>query len=331
MEESFKEKVKGVMREFFKVSKEQVSLEEIEGGFTGAAKFRVRAGDGDVFIKVVMSEEKEVDAFLIEKEGEVYEFLKKKGLTGDLFPEYLGVVKNAGVTALVVSYLKGASWGGPFNEENVKQLDLGLKRLHETVLSEEEKAEIKKLSGEIRERLGIKSDGEGKSEEKKEEERKMFLSAYDEEKGGFINAKGEVYFQGEKEFARRIIEEAEKEVPHRSDQLIMHDLNFANIAFLEGGVYLVDPVFLTLGSEHFDRIVVGVNILQQLKGETNSEVRALVRERFITNSTGLARLIKYYVVSTHKKVDEGGEKWQKFHQECAVEALAMFEEMVRPI
>jgi hypothetical protein len=322
----FSEKVKQLFSDFKKVSPDVVSISEISGGFTGAKKFRIDVKEGQkpqsFFLKVADASTHPVDAFLITYEAKIYSFLSELGLAGTIFPSYIRLLNKDGIKALVVDFLEEVSWGGPWNKKTIELLDASLKKLHSTVLSESDKKKITTISRSVRKKLGIRIK---KAETKAEidEKNRPFLEAWDENASGFLNAKGDVYFKGPNGFADKILKVATQEVSHNAQQLIMHDLNFANIGFSDTTAYFVDPIFVTLGSEYFDRTVVGVNILQQLGKNTPEEVKNLVMSKFLTSEIALARLTKYYVISSRKQLDPSQSKWQVFHQQCSEIALSV--------
>src|SRR3989338_1408149 len=100
--------------------------------------------------------------------------------------------------------------------------------------------------------------------------------------------------------------------------LVMHDLNFANIGFDKTKAYFVDPLFATINNPIGDRTVVGVNILQQLGETVEPRLKEFIIDKFLNDKVALARLAKYYVVSSAAKLDVKQSAWQKFHQECSV-------------
>ena len=322
------DRIKISVLRYFDVSNDGVVFDDIVGGFTGAAKYKVEVeGRGSYFLKVADEKTHELDAFLIEAEGKIYDFLDKVGLVGDVFPKFDGLISEDGFKILVIDYLDNVSWGGPWNTKTVELLDRTLKRLHTTDLSEGEKKEIIKLADSVRGRLGQKTSEYIESEVDKKKKREEFLKAWDVSGRGFLNAKGEIYFNGNKDLAEEVLDVASSATKVKQTQLIMHDMNFANIGFSKDRAYLVDPVFVGLGSEYFDRTVAGVNILLGLRSGGDLEVKKLVTERFLVNRVALAKLIKYYVDSSFKKLGMSQDAWQKFHQNCAEVALGVFIEM----
>jgi len=233
-------------------------------------------------------------------------------------------VTESNLRILLLDYLNDVSWGGPWNFETVGMLDSALKRLHSTNLNDEQKKEITRLADGVRRKLDQKTSKDIESEEDKEKKREEFLKSWSVDDSGFVNARGEVYFQGIGNLAEDILESALLEPEIKPEQLIMHDMNFANIGFSKEKVFLVDPVFVGLGSEYFDRTVAGVNILLGLGSGVKNDVYGLVMDRFITNKVALSKLIKYYVNSSFKRLDKSQDAWQKFHQDCAEVALKVF-------
>jgi len=319
------ETVKNAFAGFKKVKLEVLSISEVKGGFTGAAKFMLEFNNRKFFLKAADEKLQPVDAFLIESEAKIYSLLGKWKLTGVIFPKYEEFINVDDLRILVLEFLGDASWGGPWNEETIEFLDQGLNKLHTTKLDEDEKQELIALATEIRSHIGEKPKQDTK--EAKEEKKRIFLETWNESLSGFMDSKGEVYFKGESDLPKRIMEEAEDKGPEVQKTLIMHDLNFANIGFTSKQVYFVDPIFVTMGDPLFDRTVVGVNILQQLQASITPELKKLIVNKFFQSKPILARLIGYYVISSHKQLDESQAAWQKFHQECAVIALEIFNEI----
>lgn len=311
------------------------SIKELQEGFTNTSKFIVIPKKAEksqgFFLKVADEKTHVVDAFLIEVEAKIYSMLKKWELTETIFPAYKGLIINEGLRILVLDYLSNVSWGGPWNENTIGYLYEALDKLHFTKLSQKDKDDLTALAEEIRSHLGQKSkkDSSGKA---KEEKIRAFLDTWDSETSGFKNNKGVIYFRASRNLPRDILEVAERKDPNPPEQLIMHDLNYANIGFSHKQAYFVDPVFARVGDPIFDRVVAGINILQQLGGLVDPKLKRIVIDKFIKNKPILALLAAYYVTIAGKDFKETKKpqlKWQKFHQECAVAALNVFVEWTK--
>src|SRR3989344_3844117 len=224
-DKSFSERVREAVAEFADIG--NVPVDEIKGGFTGASKFRA----GKYFLKVADVGTHSLDAFLVESEANIYSILRRIGLTKKIFPEYFGLVDKNGLKVLIVEFLSQVTWGGPWNYETIKYLDMALERLHTTRLLEKDRDELMGYSDAIRKSLGQKTKKESTEAKDDEEKNKPFFEAWDDRSLGFKDALGKVYFVGESDFPKRIIEESLKGLYGTLECLVMHDLNFANIGF----------------------------------------------------------------------------------------------------
>jgi hypothetical protein len=325
MNTDLESKVVEIMSKYLKSSRGDIKTTLISVGFTGATKYLLEIKGKKLFLKVADSGSHRIDASLIEYESKIYDFLSQIGLTGTLFPKYDNIIDEDGIRILIIDYMNNVSWGGPWNLETIEKLDTALKLLHTKKISDVEFQKIEKISGEVLAVLGQELHPRKLSEEEISEKNKPFFDAWNIDRSGFIDSRGEVYFVGRGGLAEAIIEETLKDPGEKDMVLTMHDLNFANICFSDKQAFFVDPLFLRMGNANRDRTVVGVNILQQLGESVNQELRNAVIERYFSNKTVLASLIKYYVTTTAKKMDAGSESFQKFHQECAVVSLSLFE------
>lgn len=323
------DRVKGALIKELRAASEDVEISGIGGGFTGASKYMASVGERKIFLKVADSVTDEVDASLLELEAKIYDFLEELGLTGVLFPEYQGLLDVDGLRTLMIRYLDDVSWGGPWNGEAIRKLDEALHKLHSTKIDEEHLGVIEKLSSDVCSKLEQDLRPKKLSEEEIEKRNKPFFDAWSMAGSGFLDSKGEIYFAAKENLAEKVISEAKKDIDSEKKALIMHDLNFANIGFSDQQAYFVDPLFLRMGLADSDQTVVGVNILQQLGQNGDEGLKKLVVGKYITNKTVLAKLIKYYVISSAMKLDEGRSGWQKFHQECSVVALNLFQDWDR--
>lgn len=296
-------------------------LSEVGGGYTGASKYVLDSGTEKLFLKIASSG---LDLALVEGESKVYEFLTKINLTGILFPKYRCLIKEKGFVVLVIEYFENVTWGGPWTIDNIEKLDGGLSKLHDKKITEVEFNEIEKISGDILGLLDQELHPRKLSKDEIEQKNKPFFDAWKSEEGGFVDWKGEVYFPCDRSTTKAIVDETLKDIGEVDKVLVMHDLNFANICFSESQAHFVDPLYLKMGYADRDRVVVGINILQQLGDTVDKKIKSVVVERYITNKMALASLIKYYVTTTVKQMGANSEGFQKFHKECAVVALSLF-------
>ena len=323
---ALEDKIVRLMAKTLKKESSNLKITAIAGGFTGASKYLLDGAKKKLFLKVADSKTHDVDAQLVEFEAKIYRLLANLGLTERLFPNYENFVDEDGVKILVIDYLGDVSWSAPWNEASIKKLDVALKKLHSTRVSATNFAEIEKISGEVLSVLGQELHPKKISDEEIVKKNKPFFDAWSLEKGGFVNSIGELYFASSNSLADEIFEEAQKGLGEKKKVLIMHDLNFANICFSKKQAYFVDPLFLRMGYADSDRTLIGMNILEQAGISINQGFRSMIINKYITNKIVLAKLIKYYVTATAEKLNKSQESWQKFHQNCAVTALKLFQD-----
>jgi len=306
-------RVKCFFSKYKKIKLSEISIKYYKGGFTDASKFII----DDCFLKVADVATHPVDAYLIESEAKVYSILHRLGLTGVIFPDFKGYINHDGIKVLIIDYLSQVTWGGPWNTKTIKFLDSAINKLHSTNLTDFDNKQIIALADSIQNHFIQKVQCENE----------RFLNTWDNQKLGFKNFKNAIYFKGNKNLPKQIIQKATQTNPNVCKKLIMQDLNFANIGFSDNQAFFVDPVYITLGDPNFDKTVIGVNILQQTGDTINPKLRKLVIKKFFVSKPILANLIKYYTIVSAMHLSSNESNWQKFHQECAVVALTVFNKL----
>lgn len=323
---NIEQKVVECISRHLKLHSKELKISEVGGGYTGASKYVVDTGSEKLFLKVA---NKGLDLALVEGESKIYLFLSRVNLTGVLFPKYRCLIKEDSLAILVMEYLENVTWGGPWNVDTINKLDNALFKLHGKKISDDELKEIESISCNILKDLGQELHPKKLSKEEMEQKNKPFFDAWISDGEGFVDSEGKVYFSCNRELVKEIVNETLKDVGEANKVLVMHDLNFANICFSGSQAYFVDPLYLKMGYADRDRMVVGINILQQLGNAVGQNVKRIVIDRYITNKMALASLIKYYVTTTAKQMGPNSGDFQKFHKECAIVALALFRDWER--
>lgn len=300
---------------------------KVTGGYTAAEKFIVKKGgnlDEWEFIKQANIHEHPEERKIITNEVRMYEIIHQIPQISKYFPKLISHQDNGDIARLDLQYLADVTWGGPFDEHNVRLLAQGLHDIHAVPLSPLITDAIKKPAQELLEYVFSTSEYAFDDEQKAEH----FQKLYSKDKNGISNSRGYSYFDSVT-IAEDILQTSRKFKRFDGDSFLVADLNFGNIAFSEDQVWLVDPVYVNVGNAASDNATVGLNILRSIaiNGEDHDELSALTCKLFLSDKEAFAYTLAYCMACTTLPYRGEKDPWMDLHQELSEVGLAAWQEM----
>jgi aminoglycoside phosphotransferase (APT) family kinase protein len=304
---------------------DQMKVEPVAGGFMATAKYIVRleadrsaapapGRTNTFFVKTAESDTS--DALTLYVEAEHYRTLTEAGLTGAAFPHTFDYVETPERTAIIMEYLEGATWGGPWTPENINEAITVLRAIHSTRLSQAQRNRILLTNRDL---MNALKEAEEPGAIDRIRQGELFEKGWNADRSRLQNSRGQQYYPEVPGLYDDISFETTMFDPERPAHLLLGDVNIGNLCFMDKRAIFVDPVYLHLGNPALEEVSLGINILRVLPAEALTE-RELIKKHLLRDRAALASAIEYHVAATTLPY-EHNTAWMDFQQECAVTAL----------
>ncbi len=290
---------------------------QINGGFTGAEKFVIKAEPTDIFLKVADLRLRPDEAIALDTEAMMYEVIVQLPSVQKYFPKLVDYKRDDETAALFIEYLPEVSWGGPWNEQTIAMLSDALDEIHASQvppeLAEEVAHNATRLQAKLREQSPYTFDQATRLEH--------FTSRINRDTNEFVNSRGLTYFEATDKEIDDLLWFAHEFDPKSEQSLVLWDMTYGNLGFTDEQAYLVDPVYVDIGVPASDRARAGINILRILEEQSASqELVQLVDEVFLIDKKAVAYEIAYFMACSALEYQRQ-ESYMDFQQSCAVAGL----------
>lgn len=294
----------------------------VNGGFTDAEKYIITDSTHHaLFIKMANVALNPAEEIVLDTEAHMYKLVARYPQLQRHFPRMHEYIQQDPYRVLVLDYLAGVSWGGPWNKHIITRIHQALSDIHHVQLSQEDAATVAHKAYTLLVTLAQTNPNTFGSERR----RQLVQIAWDSKTGTLTNSRGKTYWRAEPALGESIIQTAAL-TPQDISSLTVADVNFGNIGFSSEQAYIVDPVYMTLGNPASDMVSLGINILRDLPLHHN-ELRHYTKQLFVTDKTALADLLTYWIACTALPYEPSMEPWMDFQQSCGETALAVWQEL----
>ncbi len=272
---------------------DNISLRKIDGGFTGSRKYLLKIKDLKLFLKVSSLKDDPAHAVNSLREVENYKIINELSLAS--FPKMVTFFESEDQLHLVIDYIDG-EFGAINNETRLRNMLESLKKLSSVELDNETRFKLKAFSAY--------SDQAAISMQKKEKHKKIYVK-----NNKLFNGKDELI--GNCNLTIKDLASAGPKPGYQDFEqgsLCFVDTNFGNVALTsEGGIRLVDPVYLTIGDPHIDFAVVIIDYF--MDANFNEKLLDSLNSEFFGGKA--VKSLSFYLGTFSQWSGEGDTAWNK--------------------